>query len=305
MSLLNGLRRAVAGIMAVFLMVFVTPNKAPAHTVLDEENCKMCITAMSDVHIEGNNFATYKGFGRVLLDAKNNSFGTDVGVFLGDDTMNGQEIESLLFYGLLAENSFAKNYISAPGNHDVGNGEGNYDILFKRFADYSKTFLKVNVDKPYYCKVIDGVYFMVLGTEKLCVNEVDPSDEQYAFLVDSLEKAKADNAISFICCHHPEHDINDSENYSFWNIVKNYKNVFFISGHTHMPVTDWWTFDKYLGVNIINLPKCTENVDEKSENSNGCGVQIEIYENEVVARIRDFYNGKWVEGFERHYAIQK
>lgn len=306
MSFLNFLRRAMAMIMVAFLATFVTPNKAQPHTVLDEASCKMCITAFSDVHIEGNNFDTYKGFGRMLQDAKNTTFGNDVGIFLGDSTMNGQEIESLLFYGLVKSNSFADNYINVLGNHDIGNGEGDYDKLFKRFCGFTDEFFGVEINKPYYYRVINGVYFIVLGSEKLCVDYYESSAEQMKFLDDCLKKAKDDNAISFICCHHPDYFFADDTASAFWNITCKYKNVFFLSGHTHMKLTDWWTFQEpYMGLNYINMPKATQDVKSGTENPFGPGVQIEIYEDEVVARFRNFYTGEWIEDFTRHFPLVK
>lgn len=305
MSFINSLRRVVAMVMVVFLAAFVTPNKAQPHTVLDEENCKMCITVFSDVHIEGNNFDTYKGFGRILQDARNSTFGSDVGIFLGDNTMNGQEIESLLFYGLVKSNSFADEYFNVLGNHDIGNGKGNYDKLAKRFYNYSDEFLGIKTDKPYYYRVINGVYFIALGSEELCVNEFYSSDEQMKFLDDCLKKAQEDNAISFVCCHHPDNNFIGNTKSVFHNIIENYENVFFLSGHTHMPLEDWWTFREYASVHCINMPKATQSVKSGSENPCGPGVQIEIYENEVVARFRDFYTGEWIDEYAKHYPLVK
>ena len=305
MSFINGLRRVVAMVIVIFLAAFVTPNKAQPHTVLDEENCKMCITVFSDVHIEGNRFSTYKGFGRMLQDARNTTFGNDVGIFLGDSTMNGQEIESLLFYGLVKTNSFADEYINVVGNHDIGNGEGDYDKLAKRFYGFSDEFLGVKTDKPYYYKVINGVYFIALGSEKLCVHEYDASDEQLRFLEDCLKKAEEDNAIAFVCCHHPYFDFSDNTAEYFKNTVSKYKNVFFLSGHTHMPISEWWTFDEDDGIKCINLPKATQNVEDEDYKMCGHGAQIEIYEDEIVVRFRNFYTGEWVEDFSKHYPLVK
>lgn len=308
MAVLNVFRRVVALALVSLLSLFVTPNKAQPHTVLNEETCKTSITVLSDCHIEGNNFERFKGFGRILLDAQNNSFGTDVGVFLGDNTMNGQEIESIFFYGLVNNYSFAKEYVNVMGNHDIGNGEGDYNKLAKRFYAYSEEMMGIKTNKPYYYKVVNGVYFIVLGEEQLSINYNEMSDEQYKFLDETLEKAKADNAVTFICCHHPVYNIKTSGDNSLWSLIPKYKNVFFVSGHTHMEIAKNWTFIKEYGINMINLPRCTENMgdgDEKTTENCGIGVQIEVYEDEVVARARNYYLGNWVDGYEMHYAIEK
>ena len=308
MAIINMLRRVLALSLVTILSVIVFPNNAKSHTVLDEETCQTCITVLSDCHVEGNNFKRFAGFGRILSDAANNDFGNDVGVFLGDNTMNGQEIESLFFYGLVRSYSFADNYINVMGNHDIGNGEGDYDKLAKRFYNYTEEFMGIKTDKPYYYRVINGVYFIVLGEEQLSVNINEMSVEQYEFLEETLEKAKADNAVTFICCHHPVFNIAENDGYSLWDMLPEYKNVFFVSGHTHEEISEDWTFIEYYGIKMINLPRCTENMGDGTEELTdkcGIGVQIEVYDNEVVARARNYYTGQWVEGFEEHYTIEK
>ena len=308
MSIVNSLRRLIALALVAVMSVFITGNKAPSHTVLDEENCNVCITVLSDCHVEGNNFKRFTGFGRILKDAKNNDFGNDVGIFLGDNTMNGQEIESLFFYGLVRQFDIADEYINVMGNHDIGNGEGDYNKLAKRFYDYSNEFMGIKTDKPYYYKVIGGVYFIVLGEEQLSVNENDMSDEQYEFLINTLELAKKFDAVSLICAHHPVYNITPTAKYNLWNILPQYKNVFFLSGHTHMDVEEGWTFCEPYGIKMINLPRCTENMGDGNEvttDKDGIGMQIEVYDDEIVARARNYYTGQWVEGFEQHYAIEK
>lgn len=308
MSLLNSLRRIIALVLVAVMSIFITPNGAKAHTVLDEKNCKSCITVLSDVHVEGNNLKRFTGFGRILKDVKNNSFGNDAVIFLGDNTMNGQEIESLFFYGLVKQFKSTDNYINVMGNHDIGNGEGDYDKLAKRFYDFSEDFMGIKTDKPYYYRVIGGIYYIVLGEEQLSINENEMSDEQYEFLINTLELAKKFNAISIVCAHHPVYNIKSTAKYNLWNILPQYKNVFFLSGHTHMDIEEGWTFDNYGGINKINLPRCTENMGDGNEvttDKDGIGIQIEVYENEVVARARNYYTGEWVEGFEQHYALEK
>lgn len=308
MAIINFLRRVFAFALVGILSIGITSNGAKPHTVLDEENCKTCITVLSDSHIEGNNMKRFNGFGRILRDAKNNSYGSDVGVFLGDNTMNGQDIESLFFYGLVASNRFADNYINVMGNHDIGNGNGDYDKLSKRFYNYTEAFMGIKTNKPYYCKVINGCYFIVLGEEQLSVDYNEMSDEQFEFLRQSLEKAKADNAVAFVCAHHPVYNVVSTAKSNIWNILSSYKNVFYISGHTHMEVEEGWTFEDLYGIHMINLPRCTENMgdgDEITTENCGIGMQIEVYEDEVVARARNYYFGTWVDGFEKHYTIEK
>lgn len=280
--------------------------KEPAHTVLDEDKCKFCVAVLSDVHIEGNNLPRYNSFGRILKDAKNNSFGNDAAVFLGDNTMNGQEIESLLFYGAVRRAKISDNVIIACGNHDVGNGNGDYDKLRERFLGYNNTMLKADIDQPYYYKIVDGYYFIVLAPEALCVSEFPISEEQLSFLDETLSLATAEGKPAFVCAHHPWYYVDDYMYDKMEETLTKYKNVFFLAGHTHFPCCEGWTFNQDDGINEVNLPRCTELTGENDReifNETGWGVQLEVYDGEVVGRVRNYYTGEWNNSLEYHFDL--
>lgn len=292
--------------MTAVLFVFAGTNPTPEHTVLDEENCLMCIQVFSDCHIEGNNFARYKVLRSLFNDANGNKYGNDAVVFLGDNTMNGQNIESLLFYGMLDKCGVSDNKIVACGNHDVGNGEGDYEKLRDRFIDYNNSVLGLGIDKPYYYKVINGYYFITLAPEELCVSEFPINDEQYEFLDSTLAKATADGKPAFVCAHFPW-DYPEDDGERLCGILTKYDNVFYLSGHTHMPCFEGWTFGTDEGVNEINLPRCTElagSGDNEIYAGTGWAVQLELYENELVGRVRNYYTGEWDTELEYHFDIQ-
>ena len=295
-------RKIIAVLVSLVLFIFTGSNGAPKHTVLNEDECILSAAVISDVHIEGNNFPRYKTFARILKDAKNTERKNDVAVFLGDNTMNGQGIESLLFYGTLAITDIADEYVTVVGNHDVGNGEGSYDRLFDRFSKFNKTTLGMKLEKPYYYKVINGCYFITIGPEDLCVYEMPVSDEQMDFLDETLALAQKDGAPAFVCAHHPYWEV---ESDRIFDILTKYENVFYISGHTHWFVEEGWTFTTEDGINEINLPRCTELGENDREVFDGTGyaVQLEVYKDEVVGRVRNFYTGEWEESLEYHFPL--
>ncbi len=298
-------RKVIAVFIAFIMFLFAGANKAPAHTVLDEENCKMCVSVLSDVHIEGNNLPRYNAFARILKDVKNNSFGNDAALFLGDNTMNGQDIESLLFYGALTKSKVSDNFITVCGNHDVGNGNGDYNQLNERFINYNNAFLGKELDKAYYYQIVNGYYFIVLAPEELCVHSFPMSDEQLKFLDETLSIATQDGKPAFVCAHHPYYYV---DNDALEDILTKYENVFYISGHTHYPVEEDWTFYEEDGLNLINLPRCTEldyERDREVTDETGFGVQLEVYDNEVVGRVRNYYTGEWDNSLEYHFELNK
>ena len=317
MAIIGFLRKCTAIFITLFMLLGVTSNGAPAHTVKDEDNCKLCIQVMSDSHIEGNNLPRYNVFGRILRDAKNNKFGNDVAVFLGDNTMNGQDIESLLFYGAVKMANISDNIIIACGNHDVGNGEGNYEKLKNRFLSYNNGVLGLDIEKPYYYKVVNGYYFITLAPEDLCVSELPMSKEQLDFLDETLAKATAEGKPAFVCAHHPwdyaaliNPETGEAEYCEdlMYEILTKYDNVFYLYGHTHMPFIEGWTFDEDYGIREINLPRCTElagSDDHEIYEDTGCTIQLEVYENEVIGRARNSYTGEWIDELEYHFELVK
>lgn len=321
MTFIYTLKKVFALMLALIMFIGVGSNGAVSYTVTDEENCRLCIGVISDSHIEGNNLARYNVFGRILKDAKKNSFGNNVEVFLGDNTMNGQDIESFLFYGAVGLVNPADKYVTVIGNHDIGNKEpdqedakeGEYDKLFKRFVGWNTSMLGTDIgDKPYYFTVVNGYYFIVLGPEDLCVYDSPMSDAQYEFLDETLALATAGGKPAFVCCHHPEWDTEDISNDEWGSerlrgILESYDNVFYISGHTHFPVCEGWTFDEENGVHYINLPRCTELGGEKDNipdpDYTGHTVLMEVYDGEVVCRVRNSYTGEWVPELDRTYPL--
>ena len=67
----------------------------------------------------------------------------------------------------------------------------------------------------------------------------------------------------------------------------------------HQPIE--WNADAELvsetnGVLSVNIPKSSEHETEGYET--GVGAVVEVYNNEVLLRFRDFDDGIWIEGYE-------
>lgn len=315
MVIIGFFRKITALIITLFMFIGVASNGAPAHTVLNEDECRLCVSVISDTHVEGNNLPRYNVLGTILKDAKNNSFGNDAAVFLGDNTMNGQDIESLLFYGAVKKANIADNIITVCGNHDVGNGEGDYDKLLDRFLSYNNGVLGLDIEKPYYYKVVNGYYFITLAPETLCVYELPISRAQLDFLDETLALATADGKPAFVCAHHPWYEAetydpatgeSDWTDDALYEILTKYDNVFYLSGHTHMFCCKGWTFNEDDGIKEVNLPRCTELAgadDHEIYDGTGYTVQLEVYDDEVVGRVRNSYTGEWDDELEYHFAL--
>ena len=284
-------------IATVFTLIFLPLScilpPVDSYEAKNADELRTSFTVLSDIHIEGNNFQTFKEFSEILKEVKN-SEDNDTLVFLGDNTMNGQHIESFFFFNALRLSKPAKNLIIAPGNHDYGNGTGGYDEMYDRFNKYIN-YAGCKTEANNYYKVIDGYYFVVLTTESDSVNGIDISDAQLEWLTSVLNEASKEDKPVFVFSHHPVNYIEDAPSDRLSNVLDDYEKVLFFCGHTHAALSEY-SVREVNGVMSINLPKSTEHATEGYEP--GIGAVVEVYENEVLLRFRDFDDGKWVEGYE-------
>ena len=294
-NLLKKLAHAlVAGIM---MLLCIAPYPAE-HTSKDKENLQLTFSVVSDVHIESNNLETYQMLFKILKDAKKNEGGNDAMVFLGDNTMNGQDIESMYFYGALNAVNPADEIIVASGNHDFGNGNGEYEKYEKRYINYNNFFFHHGIDKPYFYKVINGCYFIVLATESDTVNTMDISETQLQWLSGVLEQAEKTGKPVFIFNHYPVDYIGGNDYRVLIDVIDDYDSVIYFSGHTHRDY-GYGSVSNIYGINHINLPRCTEHATEGYDG--GIGAQVEVYSDEVVVRIRDFADNVWLDEYTYTY----
>ena len=294
--------KITAFIITVVMLAAAGTTGGEKYDVKDPESCLLNFSVLSDSHIEGNNFTRYKVFAQSLKNVMNNESGNDAVVFLGDNTMNGQNIENLLFHGAVSMILKDENVLPALGNHDIGNGQGDYDTLQNRWYDYTEAFFGRQLEHPYYYEVIEGCYFIVLGMEAQEVHEMYMSDEQFEWLEGVLEKAAGSGKPVFVFSHYPADyvvDENGEETSRLTQMLADYNSehdLFSFVGHTHMPLYLFWSFHDYDGYPEIYMPRLTQlagSGDDEIYKESGIGAEIEVYENEVVVRGRNFYEGEW------------
>ena len=78
----------------------------------------------------------------------------------------------------------------APGNHDMSNCEGDYNKYVKRFMSYSNAFMEYKISQPYFYRVVDGYYFIVISSEDTTWEYLAVSEAQYQWLEGVLAEAK-------------------------------------------------------------------------------------------------------------------
>ena len=290
------LKGLLATIMA--LLTMLSPyfgSTAETYSAERPDELIASFAVVSDVHVETNNPQTINNLNGVLNGIKAGE-NIDATVFTGDNVMNGQVLENVFFYtavkGVLHD---GKNYV-ITGNHDLGNGEGDYDKFRSNFIINNNLYFGNNISELYYYRVVNGCYMIFLSSEDLCVGDYVISDEQMEWLENVLEEAKAANAPILVFNHHPIYLIRDRDYRSLAWLLQKYDNLLYFHGHYHNEL-DAENFYEWHNVDCINLPRTTES----NEFEPGDGVIVEVYKNEILVKGRDFIKGEWIDGLRYSY----
>ena len=263
-------------------------SKAESYSAERPDELVTSFAVVSDIHVETNHPEPYNSLKGVLQGIK---VGEDIDavVYTGDNVMNGQVLEDVFFYSAVRAVMPAKNNYVITGNHDLGNGEGDYSKFRSNFILFNKLVLGNDIDELYYYKVVNGCYMIFMSSEDLCVGDYVISDEQLNWLKGVLDKAQAENAPILVFNHHPIYLVRDRDYREIAWLLQKYDNLVYFHGHYHNQLTTD-SFYEWHGVDCINVPRATENSDYDP----GSGLVVEVYEDEIVVRSRDFIKGEWM-----------
>ncbi len=289
--------------MAV-ISVFMTCSIA-AFAVEDEP--LLTFALISDPHIgfEG----TKETFIAALKGMEADADDIDALVVAGDLTNHGEDAQIADFYETLAANNPIKTVITCAGNHDLGQMTSS-DICRPVQIKYRNEYTGITSDKIYYSTEVNGFKFIILGCEGNNSNTCTITDTQIKFLKDELDEGAANGKPCFVVCHWPLKYTHGS--FFLWpiipggtlysaaskkikNILSQYDNAFYISGHLHVGAIDpkvknilgCRTTDNRNGYNLVNAPSLgkTNRIGIKAT---GQGMIFKVYEDKVVILSRNF-----------------
>lgn len=290
----------IKDVLASFMILvnMISPaaqSQAVAYSAENPDELIASFVVVSDIHVETNNPESYQKFSEVLNGIKAGE-DIDAVIYTGDNVMNGQVTEDLLFYSAVRSVKPAENNLVVSGNHDLGNTEGDYETLYNKFLANNALYLNNFISKGYYYRVINGCYVIILASEDTSTWEFRMSEEQFSWLEGVLKEADATDAPVFVFNHFPLRYLKDSDPSRLASLLKEYDAELFVHGHIHDDMGADNFYNSY-GVDSINLPRVTEITDYPA----GDGIVIEVYEDEVVVRARDFVKGEWIEGLRYTY----
>lgn len=305
-----------------------------------KESPILTATIVSDVHMDFSNpnikLLLY-GFKCALKATK--SSGADAFITVGDTTSHG--VRANWDYARSCFNEVkncAENIILTVGNHDCwSDGDDEYASGIGEYYNAVKDIAGISLKKPYYSTVIKGYSFICLGNESDAGCEANISDEQLAWLKKELEKATQGGKPAFVFCHQSlngRHGLPRTwdKNERDWSpetggvgekseelaaLLKSFKNVFYFSGHSHMGLCGedmlkregYSSFELEDGLHRVNLP-CLSRVNHHGEiKGRGIGLQLEVYENKVILRPKNYITGKWIKqlnikGGKPYYSVK-
>ena len=284
----------------VILLSMVSPvfsGGGAAYEAEKPEELVSSFAVVSDVHVETNNPESYNNFNNVLKGLKAGK-DIDTVVYTGDNVMNGQLLENVFFYSAVRASMPAKNNLVVVGNHDLGNGAGNEQNSTNDFIANNNLYLGKKLDNLYYYEVINDCYMICLATEQGDPSASLMNDKQLQWLEGVLKEAYEKDAPIFVFNHFPINYLADRDSNVLADLLKKYDVDLYVHGHIHdhLGTDNFYNRD---GIDCVNLPRVTETVDYEA----GDGIVVEVYENELVVKGRNFIKGEWIEGLEYRYPL--
>ena len=304
-------------LMAIILTII--PYAGFELPVIDnkEDDCLMTVELISDTHVVANEVIKQSVLISGLTNLRFAKAQVDSVVIAGDITNYADEMSLARYYDILEKFSPVP-VITAAGNHDIGH-VGDRDVTDisreeakANFIRYNNEYMGTKNTENYYTTEVNGYKFIVLGDEVIDGGNWDAMDmtaEQIAFL--DSELASADGAPVFVICHwavdekngqeivYPDSGIELDRN-DIKSVMEKYKNVFYISGHIHggikstaaADLAGFANVEQENGVTYVSLPTYGV-VNSFGYPWAGTGIQMEVYEDQVIFRPRNFVTNAW------------
>ncbi|MFY0758594.1 LamG-like jellyroll fold domain-containing protein [Metabacillus dongyingensis] len=263
---------------------------------------KMTLNVISDIHLSDQR--TSEKFSAALQDLYEIDPKVDAMVINGDLTNYGTEKEYSKLRELLEQSPKPEKTYMTIGNHEFFNRQGN-EVNIKRFTDF------IGEDHVYYEKMVRGYSFIFLGSETWgpdgpYKDAANLSEEQLNWLEDTLEKRSKNKKPIFVFLHQQMENTFDAswpsliQDKELNNILSKYPQSIIFSGHTHQDLHRPSMIQKdFTMINTASVYYTTFYGEESQ------GLYLEVYEDKVIVKGRDFYRKQWITEAQFTIDIQK
>lgn len=294
-------------------------DKTAANAPLDPESCKLNFAVVSDTHMK-TGIETLPNdlvFHLIMKDFEA-SGNYDALVLAGDITDHGYEEQWEHLEKQFKGYNPADNVLLAMGNHDTWTRDGSENRTAKGlFMEYSKKITGKMAGNYYYSTKVNGYPFIFLSSEDDST-DAEFSSKQIKWFKSEMKKAAKLQKPIFVVCHWPvnmthglpvswgDDDYDDMtggmglQSEKINKIMQQYDNVFMISGHIHNGVSNaetkeklgYESLEKVGNIYSLNIP-AINGFNENGDWFPGTSYAIEVYDDEVVFRARNFMTGVW------------
>ena len=316
------MRRFFASVMA-FILSFIPFSGGKGN--VSEEDVTLKVAIVSDVHIDRRLPVGQAALINCYKDM--NMLSPDAVAVLGDLTNYGDYATLERFFELTekyVDPDISKLIIS--GNHDIGHakeadGARTNPEALQDFMDLCNERLGYETQTPYYTLEVNGYHFIGLNDESEDNwDHPEYSDEAIAFLDAELASYAVNGMPVFVLMHVPLSGIHGEENYypdggveEPWNTqirktMEKYRNVFCLTGHFHKGLSnnpDTPTYTEKNGVHYLNLTSYLMPNWPADLAVNGLGFVMEVTQNSVTFRCRNYYLHNWYGNFTYTSLLEK
>ncbi|GAA0434036.1 hypothetical protein GCM10008934_24350 [Virgibacillus salarius] len=266
---------------------------------------ELVFPVISDVHIDNSSTVDDEKFKAAMNQLNKVAPDQDAFVVVGDLTDYGYETEYDKFFSIYNEKKQdGVNSLFTMGNHDYWNGLSIKDAQ-TRFLE------KTAMESIYYHKKVNGYHFIALSPEDSTTHGLYTVD-QINWLKKQLEAAEKDNPGEpiFVFLHqHIKDTVYGSDLWGtqenkelLYDTLKEYPQVITFSGHSHYPLEDPRTIHQKdftsVGTSSVSYlelePGKLQGFHPQGYRDISQGMVVEVYNNEVVIKKRDFHKDNWV-----------
>lgn len=280
------------------------------------QNVKLLLTVTSDNHIDHKHpipALPMYWLTQSVKDSAKSAHTVDAYISVGDVTSRGSEKNWTMAQRCFSKAVPAKQIFLTVGNHDLWADES-YEAAEERYLRHSNRICKTEHTKTWFSHTVNGYKLIFLGNTKDAGCEAHLGEDQIRWLNEELDAAAG--APAFVFCHQslngrhglprtwdrdesatdPMEGGIGTESDEVAAILKAHKNVFYISGHSHMGLCGekrkaaegYASFEEEDGVTLVNLPSLACGNHHGDDRAMGVGMVIEGYEDKVAIRPRNF-----------------
>lgn len=260
--------------------------------------------AISDTHIMTTNETASNKFQQALQYMGSSSENIDFITICGDMATSGSD-SNLSSYKSIVDTYATKPVYAISGNHEASNKDK--PLSMNSLNPYTNQNL-------YYSFTKDNDIYIMLGISNPYGGNIF-LDGELQWLYETLEANR--NKRCFVFLHLYPRDgsgdaidkdlegdmLNNTEGKVFYSLLSHYSNVIYFHGHSHeqfeiQEINKMNNYDNIFGCHSVHIPSLGQPKkleDSALVNYDGSeGYIVDVYENNIVLRGRDFKNGKFL-----------